>query len=86
MKTEFKAKPTEFKPVTVQLTFETEQELATFCALSYAGEIGPKKIEKGVDITLKGGHKYSVGVHEMLGMLEDMIKPTDFWKHVDNVD
>lgn len=86
MKTEFKAKPVEFQPVTVQLTFETEEELATFCALSYAGEVGIEKIENGVDIKITSGKNHFVHGHKMLDMLENMIAPADFWKYVGKVE
>lgn len=86
MKTEFKDKPVEFQPVTVQLTFETEQELATFCALSYAGEVGIEKIENGVDIKMVSGKNHFVHGHEMLNMLENMVTPAAFWQYVSKVE
>lgn len=84
MKVQINPETQGFKPVTIQLTFETEEELAAFAALAVVG--AHKRVERfteGVEIEVIEGGCHKITADKMFDMLDNMFPDEEYRKFID---
>lgn len=83
MKVQINPETQNFKPVTIQLTFETEKDLATFAALSVVGvHRRAGKLTDGVNIKVVDGGFYKITADKMFDMLDNMFPDEEYTKFI----
>lgn len=81
MKVQVNPETQNFKPVTIQLTFETAEELATFAALSVVGvHRRTGKLTDGVGIEVTAGGFHKITADKMFDMLDNMFPDEEYAK------